>query len=86
MMQTRKQMISFYPFLNNETRINYASLCPSPFQRFQKAIRPLNSWRDNNQSNGTQEQSTEPERVDGPYTVNLTDMDFTAMAWEASEA
>ncbi|XP_060792228.1 sodium-dependent proline transporter [Neoarius graeffei] len=54
--------------------------------RFQKAIRPLNSWRDNNQSNGTQEQSAEPERVEGPYTVNLTDMDFTAMAWESSEA
>ncbi|MCI4386523.1 hypothetical protein PGIGA_G00063360 [Pangasianodon gigas] len=53
--------------------------------RFQKAIRPLNSWRDNNQSNGTQEQNAEPERVEGPYTVNLTDMDFTAMAWDASD-
>lgn len=60
--------------------------CPSVFQRFQKAIRPLNSWRVNNQGNGTQEQRTEPERVEGPYTVNLTEMDFTAMAWDASDA
>ncbi|XP_017348613.1 sodium-dependent proline transporter isoform X2 [Ictalurus punctatus] len=55
-------------------------------ERFQKAIRPLNSWRDNNQSNGNQEQRAEPERVEGPYTVNLTDLDFTAMAWDTSEA
>ncbi|TSL04366.1 Sodium-dependent proline transporter [Bagarius yarrelli] len=55
-------------------------------ERFQKAIRPLNSWRDNNQSNGNQAQRAEPERVEGPYTVNLTNMDFTAMVWEASDA
>ncbi|KAF7697165.1 sodium-dependent proline transporter [Silurus meridionalis] len=55
-------------------------------ERFQKAIRPLNSWRDNNQSNGTHAHIAEPERVEGPYTVNLTDLDFTAMAWDTSEA
>ncbi|KAL6470088.1 hypothetical protein MHYP_G00212070 [Metynnis hypsauchen] len=54
--------------------------------RFQKAIRPLNSWRVNNLSSTTQEQRVEPERIDGPFTVNLTEVDFTAMAWESSEA
>lgn len=24
----------------------------------------------------------EPERVEAPFTVTLTDMDFTAMTWE----
>ncbi|KAI5622373.1 solute carrier family 6 (neurotransmitter transporter, L-proline), member 7 isoform X1 [Silurus asotus] len=55
-------------------------------ERFQNAIRPLNSWRDNNQSNGTHANIAEPERVEGPYTVNLTDLDFTAMAWDTSDA
>ncbi|KAG9265694.1 sodium-dependent proline transporter [Astyanax mexicanus] len=54
--------------------------------RFQKAIRPLNSWRVNNLNGSTQEQHVEPERIEGPYTVNLTEVDFTAMAWESSEA
>ncbi|XP_076836830.1 sodium-dependent proline transporter isoform X2 [Brachyhypopomus gauderio] len=54
--------------------------------RFQKAIRPLNSWRVNNLNNGSQEQRVEPERIEGPFTVNLTDMDFTGIAWESSEA
>lgn len=53
-------------------------------QRFQKAIRPLNSWRVNNlNSAGRTEEHVEPERVEAPFTVTLTDMDFTAMTWEA---
>ncbi|KAK0152668.1 Sodium-dependent proline transporter [Merluccius polli] len=54
-------------------------------ERFKKAIRPLNSWRANNlsSSNRTEEQ-VEPERVEGPFTVTLTDMDFTAMTWETA--
>uniref|UniRef100_A0A4W6FU74 Transporter n=1 Tax=Lates calcarifer TaxID=8187 RepID=A0A4W6FU74_LATCA len=52
--------------------------------RFQKAIRPLNSWRVNNlNSAGRTEEHVEPERVEAPFTVTLTDMDFTAMTWEA---
>ncbi|XP_062867216.1 sodium-dependent proline transporter [Trichomycterus rosablanca] len=55
--------------------------------RFQKAIRPLNSWRVNNTNNSrAQEQHAEPERIEAPSTVNLTELDFTAMAWEGSEA
>ncbi|XP_030649144.1 sodium-dependent proline transporter [Chanos chanos] len=51
--------------------------------RFKKAIRPLNSWRVNNiNSSGGQDQHVESERVEAPYTVNLTEVDFTAMAWE----
>lgn len=52
-------------------------------QRFQKSIRPLNSWRVNNANiaAGAQEHM-EAERVEAPFTVTLTDMDFTAMAWE----
>ncbi|KAJ8342313.1 hypothetical protein SKAU_G00322410 [Synaphobranchus kaupii] len=54
--------------------------------RFKKAIRPLNSWRVNLNSQGVGERM-EPERVEAPFTVNLTDMDFTAMTWEnASQA
>nr|XP_019941040.1 PREDICTED: sodium-dependent proline transporter-like [Paralichthys olivaceus] len=52
-------------------------------ERFQKSIRPLNSWRVNNlNSTRTAQESVEPERVDAPFTVTLTDMDFTAMTWE----
>ncbi|XP_056449519.1 sodium-dependent proline transporter isoform X1 [Gadus chalcogrammus] len=52
--------------------------------RFQKAIRPLNSWRANTlSSSGQTEEQAEPERVDGPYTVNLTSMDFNAMTWQS---
>lgn len=52
-------------------------------QRFQKSIRPLNSWRVNNlNSTGRVEERVEPERVEAPFTVTLTDMDFTAMTWE----
>ncbi|KAL7390423.1 hypothetical protein ABVT39_020922 [Epinephelus coioides] len=51
--------------------------------RFQKTIRPLNSWRVNNlNSTGRVEERVEPERVEAPFTVTLTDMDFTAMTWE----
>lgn len=58
-------------------------LFPFFFQRFQKAIRPLNSWRANNlNSTGRAEERVEPERVEAPFTVTLTDMDFTAMTWE----
>lgn len=57
------------------------------FQRFKKSIRPLNSWRVNNINTATQEQHVEPQTVEGPFTVNLTEADFTAMNWEAvSEA
>lgn len=28
------------------------------------------------------EERMEPERVEAPFTVTLTDMDFTAMNWE----
>lgn len=59
----------------------------SYIQRFKKSIRPLNSWRVNNINTTSQEQHVEPQRIDGPFTVNLTDADFTAMNWEAiSEA
>lgn len=52
-------------------------------QRFQKSIRPLNSWRVNNlNSAGRVEEHMEPDRVEAPFTVTLTDMDFTAMRWE----
>ncbi|XP_076024968.1 sodium-dependent proline transporter [Genypterus blacodes] len=55
-------------------------------ERFQKSIRPLNSWRVNvSSSPGRTEERVEPvepERVEGPFTVTLTDMDFTAIAWE----
>ncbi|KAJ4929816.1 hypothetical protein JOQ06_018837 [Pogonophryne albipinna] len=55
--------------------------------RFQKSIRPLNSWRVNLNSSTRVEQHMEPERVEVPFTVTLTDMDFTAMTWDAgSEA
>ncbi|KAF3841236.1 hypothetical protein F7725_007098 [Dissostichus mawsoni] len=55
--------------------------------RFQKSIRPLNSWRVNLNSSTRVEQHMEPERVEAPFTVTLTDMDFTAMTWDAgSEA
>lgn len=57
-------------------------------ERFQKSIRPLNSWRVNNTNIAARAQeSLEPERVEAPFTVTLTDMDFTAMTWEVgSEA
>ena len=52
-------------------------------QRFRKAIRPLNSWRVNNLNNTRRaEECVEPERVEAPFTVTLTDVDFTAMTWE----
>ncbi|XP_026090309.1 sodium-dependent proline transporter-like [Carassius auratus] len=55
--------------------------------RFQKSIRPLNSWRVNNTNTTSQDQHVEPQRVEGPFTVNLTEADFTSMNWEAiSEA
>nr|XP_020454347.1 sodium-dependent proline transporter-like isoform X3 [Monopterus albus] len=56
--------------------------------RFQKSIRPLNTWRVNNlNSTGRVGEHVEPERVEAPFTVTLTDMDFTAITWEAgSEA
>ncbi|KAG7484406.1 hypothetical protein MATL_G00049080 [Megalops atlanticus] len=50
--------------------------------RFRKAIRPLNSWRVNNLNSEGAGERVEPERVEAPFTVNLTDMDFTAMTWE----
>uniref|UniRef100_A0A3P8WQQ7 Solute carrier family 6 member 7 n=1 Tax=Cynoglossus semilaevis TaxID=244447 RepID=A0A3P8WQQ7_CYNSE len=53
-------------------------------ERFQKSIRPLNTWRSNNTNTTRLEvESMEPERVEGPFTVTLTDMDFTAMTWES---
>ncbi|XP_028823475.1 sodium-dependent proline transporter isoform X2 [Denticeps clupeoides] len=52
--------------------------------RFQKAIRPLNSWRTNDPNISSQQQQVEPERVEGPHTITLTDVDFTAMNWEAA--
>ncbi|XP_023683509.2 sodium-dependent proline transporter isoform X1 [Paramormyrops kingsleyae] len=53
--------------------------------RYMKAIRPLNSWRVSNLQ-GTSAERVEPDRVEAPFTVNLTESDFTAMAWEnASE-
>ncbi|XP_034034550.1 sodium-dependent proline transporter isoform X2 [Thalassophryne amazonica] len=57
-------------------------------ERFQKSIRPLNSWRVNNMSStGSGPQPVVAERVEVPFTVTLTDMDFTGMAWEnGSEA
>lgn len=55
--------------------------------RFKKSIRPLNSWRVNNINTISQEQHVEPQRIEGPFTVNLTEADFTAMNWEGiSEA
>nr|XP_061801701.1 sodium-dependent proline transporter [Nerophis lumbriciformis] len=50
-------------------------------ERFFKSIRPLNSWRTNN-SAGSAEANVNAERVDGPFTVTLTNMDFNAMTWE----
>lgn len=53
-------------------------------QRFKKSIRPLNSWRVNNASSGARPGvQMEPERVEAPFTVTLTDMDFNALTWEA---
>uniref|UniRef100_A0A8C5E6D6 Transporter n=1 Tax=Gouania willdenowi TaxID=441366 RepID=A0A8C5E6D6_GOUWI len=55
--------------------------------RFQKSIRPLNCWRENYLNSVGRVQEAEPERVEAPFTVTLTDMDFTAMTWErGSEA
>ncbi|XP_063342329.1 sodium-dependent proline transporter isoform X1 [Pelmatolapia mariae] len=52
-------------------------------ERFQKSIRPLNSWRQNNLNSTVRaEEHVEPEQVDAPYTVTLTDMDITAMTWD----
>ncbi|TNN88686.1 Sodium-dependent proline transporter [Liparis tanakae] len=52
-------------------------------ERFQKSIRPLNSWRVNNvNSNNRVEEQMEPGRVETPFDVTLTDMDFTAMNWD----
>uniref|UniRef100_A0A8C7ZKC6 Transporter n=1 Tax=Oryzias sinensis TaxID=183150 RepID=A0A8C7ZKC6_9TELE len=51
--------------------------------RFQKAIRPLNSWRVNNlNSTITPAEYMDSERVEGPFTVTLTDLDFHAMTWD----
>ncbi|XP_077596716.1 sodium-dependent proline transporter [Stigmatopora nigra] len=50
-------------------------------ERFCKSIRPLNSWRTNNGARGT-EGNVNAERVDGLFTVTLTNMDFNAMTWE----
>ncbi|XP_077361646.1 sodium-dependent proline transporter [Festucalex cinctus] len=50
-------------------------------ERFHKSIRPLNSWRTNTSAGGV-ERSVDAERVAGPFTVTLTDMDFNAMTWE----
>ncbi|KAJ3589803.1 hypothetical protein NHX12_010644 [Muraenolepis orangiensis] len=53
-------------------------------ERFQKSIQPLNSWRANNpNSSARSEEQLESERVETAFTVTLTDMDFTAMTWEA---
>lgn len=52
-------------------------------QRFKKSIRPLNSWRVNNAtSSARMAAQMAPERVDAPFTVTLTDMDFNALTWE----
>lgn len=52
-------------------------------QRFKKSIRPLNSWRINNpNSSARMGAQMEPETVDAPFTVTLTDMDFNALTWE----
>ncbi|XP_061818209.1 sodium-dependent proline transporter isoform X2 [Nerophis lumbriciformis] len=50
-------------------------------ERFQNSIRPLNSWRVNN-SAGRVQALLEAQRVEAPFTVTLTDMDFNAMSWE----
>ncbi|XP_077449225.1 sodium-dependent proline transporter isoform X1 [Stigmatopora argus] len=50
-------------------------------ERFCKSIRPLNSWRTNNGAGGT-EGNVNAERVNGLFTVTLTNMDFNAMTWE----
>lgn len=50
-------------------------------ERFKKAIRPLNSWRVNNVTSAARSQE-QSEQVEVPYTVTLTDTDFTAMTWE----
>lgn len=50
--------------------------------RFKKSIRPLNSWRVNNINSSSQEQHVEPQTIEGPFTVNLTEADFTGMNWE----
>ncbi|KAM9333408.1 sodium-dependent proline transporter [Pholidichthys leucotaenia] len=52
-------------------------------ERFKKAIQPLKSWRVNGLNNTTTAQEhVEPERVEVPFTVTLTDMDFNAMMWD----
>lgn len=62
----------------------YSLTIVSLLQRFKKSIRPLNSWRVNNlNSTGRVEERVEPERVESPFTVTLTDLDFTSMRWEA---
>ncbi|XP_068122599.1 sodium-dependent proline transporter-like [Hyperolius riggenbachi] len=45
--------------------------------RFKNSLRPLNSWRT---SNGQRDPST--YIVDVPYTVNLTDQDFSDPVWQ----
>ncbi|XP_061753682.1 sodium-dependent proline transporter [Nerophis ophidion] len=50
-------------------------------ERFQNSIRPLNSWRVNN-SAGRVQARLDAQRVEAPFTVTLTDMDFNAMTWE----
>lgn len=53
------------------------------FQRFQKTIRPLNSWRVNNVNNSARmHEQMEPERIEAPFTVTLTDMDYNTLMWE----
>ncbi|XP_017292417.1 sodium-dependent proline transporter [Kryptolebias marmoratus] len=51
-------------------------------ERFQKSIRPLNSWRVNLNNTEREAEYVEPERVEAPFTVTLTDMDYTGMTWE----
>ncbi|XP_061608352.1 sodium-dependent proline transporter isoform X2 [Phyllopteryx taeniolatus] len=50
-------------------------------ERFHKTIRPLNSWRTNNGA-GRVQGSMDTERLEGLFTVTLTEMDFNAMTWE----
>lgn len=45
--------------------------------RFRKSIRPLKTWR---VTSG--HQFVTPQMVEVPYTVNLTDADFTTQQWE----
>ncbi|XP_043928974.1 sodium-dependent proline transporter-like [Protopterus annectens] len=51
--------------------------------RFKKAIRPLNSWR---MASG--QRTSVPEIIDVPYTVSLSDNDFSDFDWQnnSSEA